>query len=158
MYDYEAGKADWFAAGLPREGRLANVPRVGDIARRDDVTCQLTERLGDVADKIQAAGKSTCIVVTDGNVVLGRVRHNALDGDPNALVEEMMESGPTTFRTDAMLASVMGRMVARSVESVLVTTSDGRLVGTLYRSDAERRLAEEEALVDEEEASCDCNE
>ena len=158
MYDYEAGKADWFAAGLPREGRLANVPRVGDIARRDDVTCQLTERLGDVADKIRAAGKDTCIVVTDGNVVLGRVRRNALDGDPNALVEEMMESGPTTFRTDAMLVSVMGRMVARSVESVLVTTSDGRLVGTLYRSDAERRLAEEEALVDEEEASCDCNE
>ena len=60
--------------------------------------------------------------------------------------------------TDAMLASVMGRMVARSVESVLVTTSDGRLVGTLYRSDAERRLAEEEALLDEEEASCDCSE
>ena len=158
MYDYEAGKADWFAAGLPREGRLANVPRVGDIARRDDVTCQLTERLGEVADKIRAAGKETCIVVIDGNVVLGRVRDKALGGDANALVEEMMEVGPTTFRTDAMLASVMGRMVARSVESVLVTTSDGRLVGTLYRSDAERRLAEEEALVDEEEASCDCNE
>lgn len=155
MYDYEAGKADWFAAGLPREGKLANVPRVGEIARRDDVTCQLTERPGEVADKIRAAGKDACIVVTDGNVVLGRVRRNALDGDT---IEKMMESGPTTFRTDAMLASVMGRMVARSVESVLVTTSDGRLVGTLYRSDAESRLAEEESLLDEEEASCDCNE
>ena len=38
-----AGRVDWFAAGLPREGRLAHVPRVGDLARRDVPTCRLDE-------------------------------------------------------------------------------------------------------------------
>ena len=134
------------------------MPRIGDIVRRDDVTCQLEDRLGDAAGRIRAAGKDACIVVTDGNIVLGRVRGEALDADPNALVESVMESGPTTFRTDAMVESVAGRMAARSVDSVLVTTSDGRLVGTLYRADAERLLAEKEASVDEDENSCNCNE
>ena len=29
VYDYVAGKADWFARGLPRAGRLAEEPTVG---------------------------------------------------------------------------------------------------------------------------------
>ncbi len=158
MFDYEAGKADWFAAGLAREGTRAAVPRIGDIVRRDDVMCHLEDRLGDAAGKVRAAGKDACIVVTDGDVVLGRVRGEALDADPDALVESVMESGPTTFRTDATLESVAGRMATRSVDSVLVATSDGRLVGTLYRSDAERVLAETQASMDEDESSCNCDE
>ena len=27
VYDYEAGKSDWLAAGLPSEGALARLPR-----------------------------------------------------------------------------------------------------------------------------------
>ena len=26
-YDYVTGKTDWFAAGLPREGKLVSIPR-----------------------------------------------------------------------------------------------------------------------------------
>ncbi len=74
VYDYVGGKADWFAAGLPREGELTSKPRAGDIARRDDVTCRPTDRISDVIDRVGAAGKETCIVTTDGGVVLGRVR------------------------------------------------------------------------------------
>jgi hypothetical protein len=44
----------------------------------------------------------------------------------------------------------------RNVESILVTTSDGRLVGTLYRTDAERQLAQEEEEIGEDEGSCVC--
>ena len=33
-FDYMAGKADWIAAGLPTEGRLASEPRAGDVARQ----------------------------------------------------------------------------------------------------------------------------
>ncbi|MCH8826246.1 MAG: CBS domain-containing protein [Chloroflexi bacterium] len=156
VYDYEAGKADWFAAGLPREGRLAGMPRVGDIVRGDEVTCELNDKLGEAADKARDAGKDQCIVVIDGNVVLGRVRGRALDGDSNQSVEDAMESGPTTFRTNETLEAVVGRMAARNVESVLVTTSDGRLVGTLYRSDAQRRLAEDADRSEPDEQSCNC--
>ncbi len=159
VYDYVGGKADWFAAGLPREGELTSIIRAGDVARRDDVTCQTTERISDVIDRIRAAGKETCIVTTDGGVVLGRLRTDRLDGDYQGPVEEVMELGPTTTRADTMLESILERLNARNVDSILVATSDGRLVGTLYRADAERRLQEgrvEEAEQPIDEESCCC--
>ncbi len=167
IYDYVAGKADWFAAGLPRAGKLASIPRAGDVARRDDVSCQLTDRISDIINQVRAAGKDTCIVTTDGNVVLGRVRIGAVAGGGeatvnatvNATVEEVMDSGPTTARADTLLESILERLSARNVDSILITTSDGRLVGTLYRSDAEARLSEgraEESKTSIEESCCCC--
>ena len=159
VYDYVAGKADWFAAGLSRAGKLASIPRAGDVARRDDITCQLTDQIKGVIDTVRAAGKDACLVTTDGNVVLGRVRLGSLAGDREATVEEAMDSGPTTTRTDTTLESMLERLNARNVESILVTTSDGRLVGTLYRSDAEARLNEgqvEKSETSIEESCCCC--
>ncbi len=159
VYDYVGGKADWFAAGLPREGKLTSIPRAGDVARSDDVTCRPTDRVSDVADRIRAAGKETCIVTTDGGVILGRVRTDRLDGEPQEPVEEVMELGPTTTRADTILESILERLNARSVDSILVATSDGRLVGTLYRSDAEARLHEgqgEEAEQPIDDENCCC--
>jgi len=139
------------------------VPRAGDVVRRDDITCRLTDRLGDVASKVREAGKESCVVVADGNVVLGRVRGSALDSNPDSLVEEVMESGPTTIRTNEMLEPIVERLRARNVGGILVTTSDGRLVGTLHLSDAERRLKEassasKDVEIDDDESSCNCNE
>ena len=159
VFDYVGGKADWFAAGLPREGRLASVPRTGDIARRDDVTCRLTDRINDVVNRVREAGKETCIVTTVGSVVLGRVRIDRLERDTQSLAEDVMESGPTTTRADTTLDSILERLSARDVDSILVATSDGRLVGTLYRSDVERRLNEgkmEAGQPTEDEVCCCC--
>ncbi len=159
VYDYVAGKADWFAAGLPREGSLTSIPRASDVARRDDVTCRPTDRVSDVSKRIRAAGKEACVVTTDGGVVLGRVRTDRLDGVSQGAVEEVMELGPTTTRADTTLESILERLNARNVESILVATSDGRLVGTLYRSDAEARLQEgrvqeSDQQIDEENCCC----
>ena len=159
VYDYVGGKADWFAAGLPREGELTSIPRTGDVARRDDITCRPTDRISDVIDRVRAAGKETCIVTTDGGVILGRVRTDRLDADAQEPVEEAMELGPTTTRADTTLEAILERLNARNVDSILVATSDGRLVGTLYRSDAERRLNEgrvEEAEQQIDDESCCC--
>jgi hypothetical protein len=46
--DYVPGKADWFANGLPREGRLAFAPIIGEAARRDVPTCAPAENVGAV--------------------------------------------------------------------------------------------------------------
>ena len=158
VFDYVGGKADWFAAGLPREGRLASVTRTGDIARRDDVTCRLTDRISDVIDRVREAEKEACIITTDGAVVLGRVRIDGLDENSQARAEDVMESGPTTTRADTTLESILQRLNARDVDSILVATSDGRLVGTLYRSDAERHLSdgsiETEQLTEDENCCC----
>ena len=160
VYDYVGGKADWFAAGLPREGELTSIPRTGDVARRDEVTCRPTDRISAVIDRVRTAGKETCIVTTDGGVILGRVRADRLHGDAQEAVEEVMELGPTTTRADTMLEAILERLSARNVDNILVATSDGRLVGTLYRSDTETRLHEDrvseavEQPVDDESCCC----
>ncbi len=140
VFDYVAGKADWLASGLPLEGKLADYPRAGTVARTDVPTCRLTDRLGDVRDRTLDADQNVCVVVNDDRIVLGRPRGDALHGDPGATVESVMESGPTTTRPDDPLEAITERLQNARVASILVTTSDGRLVGIRYRKDAEQRL------------------
>ena len=142
VFDYAAGKADWTSSGLPTEGTLAEQPRAGDIAQRDTPTCGFANRLGDARDRTQDADQNVCIVVDDRGVVLGRLRGNALREDPEATVESAMEDGPTTIRADASLEEITERMRKRGVGSILVTDPEGRLLGILYRSEAEQRLKE----------------
>ena len=142
VFDYVAGKVDWLANGLPVEGNLADLPRAGDVARSDVPTCRLTEIIADVRARVQASDHTLCVVTNDEGVVLGRLGARALRGDPKALVEEMMESGPTTTRSDDPLEAITERLQEARVGSILVTTPDGRLVGLLYRKDAERRMGE----------------
>src|SRR6266540_4053058 len=63
VYDYTAGKLDWLAAGLATEGSNALRPRAGDVARREVPTCGLDQRLGEVAQRVCAAGWDACVVV-----------------------------------------------------------------------------------------------
>ncbi len=56
VYDYVPGKADWFASGLPKEGRLASVPTIGDAARRDVPTCAPAEKVENAWNRVQAVG------------------------------------------------------------------------------------------------------
>ncbi len=78
VYDYAPSKADWMAWGLPREGRSASVPTVGEVARRDVPTCALADTVGAARDRARAAGSDLCEVVTSGGVVLGLLRANQL--------------------------------------------------------------------------------
>ncbi len=140
VYDYVTGMADWTANGLATEGKLAGVLRARDAIRQGVLTCRLTERLGDVAKRVRAAGQNVCIVTSEEGVVLGRIRGQALDGDSEASVESVMEAGPTTIRPDVPLAEFTEHMRARRVGIILVTTSTGHLMGILYRKDAEQKL------------------
>src|SRR5579884_2930113 len=79
---YQPGKMDWLANGLPIEGTEANVPRAGQVTRRDVPTCHLGARVGDAQKLVQAAGWEMCLVVTDDKVVLGRLRGKALHANP----------------------------------------------------------------------------
>lgn len=136
MFDYVAGEVDWFASGLPREGDLAHVLRAGDVARQDVATCRLTDRIGDAGKR----GQRMYVVVNDQNIVLGRLRGEAFKADPETSVESVMEAGPGTIRPDESLESITKRMRVRNLRSVLVTYSDGRLLGVLERRRAEEAL------------------
>ncbi len=112
------------------------------MVRGDDIACHLGDRLGDVAKRVRAAGKDVCIVVDDRHIVLGRIRGRAIDGDPNALVEDVMRPGPSTIRPDIDLETVAMTLRDGNVKSTLVTNQEGRLIGTVYLEDVERKLAE----------------
>ena len=122
VYDYAAGKADWFAYGLPGEGRDVTIPRAGDVARRDVPTCGLDERIGQVVERVRSAGCDQCVVVNAERVVLGGLDDDALEAAPETLAEEIMKSGPATTRPDARLDAIRDRL-RRS--PILVTTPDG---------------------------------
>ena len=142
VYHYTPGKDGWLATGLPTEGPDAATPRAGDVADRDAPTCARCERLGDVRDRLRSSGNTSCIVVNAQRVVLGRLRGESLDGDPEQTVEAVMEAGPTTVRPSAPLDALIARMQKRKVESIVVSTATGLLVGVLRRKDGERRLSQ----------------
>ncbi len=77
VHRYQPGRADWFAAGLPREGREADTPRVADIVWRDVATCRIDESVGVVRDRIRARRADVCVVVDDQRVVIGLVKYRA---------------------------------------------------------------------------------
>jgi CBS domain-containing protein len=136
VYDYAPGAADWFAYGLAMEGAQAALPRVGQLARQDVPRCGLSEGIGDVRERVQAAGWNVCAVVNEESVVLGLLRERALAAAPEMSTEQVMQSGPATYRPDALVADVVKAMETSDVQGVLVTLSDGRLVGWLRRDDA----------------------
>jgi CBS domain-containing protein len=135
VYDYVAGKADWGGAGLPLEGTAG--PWVGGLVQSDVPTCRLDDPLPHVRERVHLTGFETCIVVNDESVVLGRLGRQALGADDNAVVEEAMTAGPGTVRPNLTVTAAARRMRERNLTTLLVTRSDGTLVGLLRREDAE---------------------
>jgi predicted transcriptional regulator len=140
VYDFVPGKAAWLAMGWPRAGTAVAVPNAGEVARRDTPTCALEDRVADVAATVVEAGREACIVVGPEGIVQGRLRGRALAGTPGATAEQAMELGPTTIRPSERLGPLVERMRRRGVATIVVSDLKGRLLGILYRQDAERAL------------------
>src|SRR5262249_29839140 len=132
VFRYVAGKQDWFANGLPRAGTAAAGPRAGDLARPDVPTCSLTAHAGEVAAQVRDGGWAGCVVLNERRVVLGWLPATALAADLSTPVEEIMQEGPRTIRPDLRLEDALPYLRKRA--TVLVTDSDGVLVGLLERS------------------------
>ncbi len=122
-------------AGLPTEGTNTQRPRLVDVVRRDVPVCALGERLGDVRERVIAAGWDACVVVSQERVVLGLLRANELQADPHLLVDQVMRPGPSTYRPFVSVADMRRTMIDRNLESSPVTTSDGKPVGLVRKQD-----------------------
>ena len=138
MYDYAAGKLDWLAMGLPSEGTNAEQPRAGDGAQTDVPTCGLDDNMNDVRERVRAAGWDQCVVVSEDRVVIGALRAKALEDDQDCTVEDAMRPGPSTFRPHVSLKEMATYMAEHDMESSIITTADGRLVGVLMRDEVAR--------------------
>jgi CBS domain-containing protein len=138
VYDYVPGKVDWRAHNLPVEGKQAEVPTAGRVARDDVVTCALEDRVGEVREPVERSPYGFALVTAPGGVLLGRVRGSTLDCDPNLSAEEVMESGPSTVRPDTEAAALAKRLAERDLHWAIVTNPEGRLVGVASREALER--------------------
>ncbi|HUZ86057.1 MAG TPA: CBS domain-containing protein [Candidatus Baltobacterales bacterium] len=136
IHEYRAGKLDWLAAGLPTEGDNSQRPRAATAARKDVPTCGPDERLGDVRARSEAARWAATVVVDDIGVVLGLLRAKELAMGDDLRVAEAMRPGPSTFRPYVPIKEMADYMTHHNLESAPVTTSDGKLVGLLLRSEA----------------------
>ena len=133
VYDYVAGKADWGAAGLPLEGSAG--PRVSEFVRADVPTARLDERIGEIRERVSTSGFETCIVVNEERVVLGRRGRRALRGDGDLTAEQAMSNGPSTTRPNTLARELVERLRKQELQTALVTTSEGRLLGIVTADD-----------------------
>jgi CBS domain-containing protein len=112
------------------------------MVRRDVPTCRLHDPLRDIAARMQATRWDLCAVLDDEQVLLGLVDAGVLRGEASITAEQVMQSGPTTIRPHLTLDDLAARLKKR--DHVLVTSSDGRFLGVLLRSDVERKMIERE--------------
>ena len=134
VYDYVAGKADWGSYGLPLDGHADSSTRVSGIAATDVPTCRLDESVADVTARLRDDW-DICVVTNDEGVVLGLLGGQALRSNQQATVEDAMTAGPSTIRPSARLDAITKRMHEQNLGRIIVTRSDGVLLGVLRAED-----------------------
>jgi CBS domain-containing protein len=80
-----------------------------------------------------------CVVIGERNVVLGQLSGEALKAGAGTAAEAMAP-GPTTYRPNLFAEDALHYMHQNGLSHVLVTNSDGELIGVLRPEDAERAL------------------
>jgi CBS domain-containing protein len=132
VFDFVHGKSFWLAHGLPIEGAHADRPTAGTAADPDPPVCHVGDSIAIARRRIaERPGWDHCIVTSSNGIVAGRLRAGALESDPSATVDAVMEPGPTTIRPDTDLTEVTDRMTQHEVASIVVTDPRGRLLGVL---------------------------
>jgi CBS domain-containing protein len=135
VYDYMPGKIDWLARGLPVDGDQKPVPRVKDVVRDDVVRARLDEPVGHVRSRVEQSPYGFALVVSDDGTLLGRLRKRALEGNPEASSEEMMEPGPSTVRLHTVARELAEQLRNRDLKTAVATDPEGRLVGVVRLAD-----------------------
>jgi Mg/Co/Ni transporter MgtE len=138
------GKQAWYEENEPREGKATDEIWIGDVADGSVPTCHLDERIGELRDRVRADGRDTCVVTNGQGIVLGLLRKKALEANPQATAEDVMDPGPKTFRPNVTLHELLKSMRDHKIQTnSLVTTAEGRLLGVISRADAEATFAHE---------------
>jgi len=133
VFDYVAGKADWLAADLPFEG-TAQV--AGMFTRRDVATTGESAPVTEALRLLEAQGFGPVLVLNEAGVVMGaayRDRLQAASGE--AEVGSVMRFGVSTVRPSEDAAALAHRMGHSEVTRVVVTRSDGTLIGLFFAED-----------------------
>ena len=133
VYDYTAGKADWLAADLPFEG---TAQLAGMFTRRGVGTAAEGTPAAEALGLLEGQGFGPVLVLNQAGVVMGAAYRDGLVAAPGeAAVGTVMRFGVSTVRPSEDAAALAPRMGHRRVTRVVVTRSDGTLVGLLFAAD-----------------------
>ena len=133
VYDYAAGKTDWLAADLPFEG---TAQLAGMFTRRGVATAGERTPAAEALRLLDAQGFGPLLVLNPAGVVMGTVHRDALKSAPAyADSGSLMRFGVSTVRPSEDAAELAHRMGHAEVTRVVVTRSDGTLVGLLFPAD-----------------------
>jgi CBS domain-containing protein len=97
------------------------------MCRPDEVVSAVAARVG--------GEWQICVVTNDEGIVLGLLGRRALQAGESVRAEDAMSLGPSTIRPSARLEAVAQRMRDQELTRIVVTHSDGVLVGVLRRED-----------------------
>lgn len=105
-----------------------------DRLHRNVPTCRIDEPLDQVRQRAEQRGLSFCPVINEQGFVLGVVEQDDWNSDPTASAEQLMKS-VTTLRPNSPLQSAGETLEKSGRGGVVITNSDGRLLG-LFLGDA----------------------
>lgn len=97
------------------------------------MTCGLDDPVGRVRERVQASPYGFALVTASDRTILGRLRRSALEREPGATAESVMEPGPSTVRPDTAAKDLRERLGKQGFETAIVTTPEGRLIGVVLR-------------------------
>lgn len=128
VFDDAPGKVDWQAYGLPVESD-DEIPLVKDRLERLIPVCRLADSASVAKRAMQEIGANLCPIVNDAGIVLGLVGKDVWHAPDATPVEEIMEPAPTTIRPSVSIEEAAKMLDSYEIDSVLVTRSDGKLLG-----------------------------
>ena len=133
VYDYAAGKTDWLAADLPFVG---SAQLAGMFTRRDVAFVAMDTPAVDALRLREAQGFGPVLVLNEAGVVMGTAHRDALaSAAEGAVAGAVIRFGVTTVRPSEQAADLVHRMSHAEVSRVVVTRSDGTLVGLFFAED-----------------------
>ena len=136
VYDYMAGKMDWLAADLPFEG---TAQLAGMFTRRGVVTAGEHTAAAEALRLLEAQGFGPVVVLNEAGVVMGAAYRDRLQAaSADAEVGSVMRFGVSTVRPSEDAAALAHRMGDRGVSRVVVSRSDGTLIGLFFAEDVNR--------------------
>jgi rhodanese-related sulfurtransferase len=131
IYDYAVGKIDWLSFNLPFTG---TADLVGAHLDPDPATCRIDEPVSKVAAHYRDQ-QGRCIVVNDQGVVMGGVmldKIHAAEEPERTTVAQLTRFGVGTVRPSEEVDALIPRMERAGISSIVVTRSDGNLLGRFH--------------------------
>ncbi len=127
VHDYEAGKEDWLAYGLP----FAGDGTVLAVHLLEPSVCGSEDELSSsVLERMEGHVEDTAVIVDPGDIVLGVVERAALESLAEAVpVGSLADPDPLTARPSESASSLRQLLTQTGRPKAFITTSSGRLLG-----------------------------